>query len=171
MANVKISDLAALGTTAANTSLVEIETSGGDSKKVTVAELVTENGKVLIFLSSITVGNTGTPSLIVFTLKNPDGTTFVPGAIPLFLHVRLCDATMTNTNSATGTIAPTAATSTSLIESVSAFKDLIVSSTDGVFSLSVTNATTDSMDLFIGPSSLVPITADYYTNGYLNFSH
>ncbi len=108
---------------------------------------------------AITVqGDTGTPSTVTITLKDAQGQT-IPEADRL--RVRVCDQDG-ETDATNATIA--AGTNTTAIKSHTANKDIdFKSHTNGVFTITLTNATAETVTLRIGMAELSGRRAEYKT--------
>jgi len=109
------------------------------------------------FASSIaTQGDTGNPSSIEVQVQDADGNDVEQEAL---LRVRVCTEDALTAH-ATATIA--AGAGTSVAETITATKDLILkSSAAGLFTITLTNGTANTADLRFGPSLVSPLFADY----------
>ncbi len=113
-----------------------------------------------------TAGSTASPTTVTVTLQdlyaNPINT-------PHPLRVRVCDQDG-YTDATNATLAPTAGSSTTTLQTITADKDLVLQSDpNGVLTLDVTNATAQTVTLRLGPAPLSSRCGDYTPT--LNITH
>jgi hypothetical protein len=109
------------------------------------------------YAGAITVqGTTSSPSTVTFTLKDSLGNTIAGTNI---VRVRVCNQAGYS-DSTNATFSPGVNTTT--LETITATKDLILQShTDGVYTVSLTNAVAESVTLRTGPPPLSGSRADH----------
>ena len=113
-----------------------------------------------------TQGDTGSPSTVIIELRDAQGDRIARADV---LRVRVCDADgyAPATNA---TIAPAAGSDTITVETLAAGTDLVLQSDEaGTFTITLTNATAETMTLRLGPPPVTTRRATY--DATLNVTH
>lgn len=106
MANVTISDLAALGTTADGTELFELETAGGDSKKIALADMVPGLTGIVSKLWTVNLSAAaavGDKITVTATVKDLNGVTLASAKVLAFALASAADASYSVSDEGAGT--------------------------------------------------------------------
>lgn len=146
--------------TASSLASNAVETAKINAGAVTIAKLEDAIQDVLAtYTFAITVqGNTGSPSTVTITLKDLAGNAI---AATNFVRVRVCNSGA-YANATNATIA--AGTNTTAVETHTANKDLTLQShTDGVFTITLTDASAETVTLRIGAAPMSARRGDFTT--------